>query len=61
MEDYARAHLSADVALADLAAQAGLSQFHFCREFGHTTGETPARFLARLRMDEAARHLRRTE
>ncbi len=61
VEDYARTHLDADVALADLAKQAGLSQYHFCREFGRTTGETPARFLTRLRMEKAARLLRTTE
>ena len=49
-----------DLALADLAAAAGLSAFHFSREYKRTTGEAPFAMLRRLRLDEAARLLRET-
>lgn len=37
----------------ELAHQAGLTAQHFCVLFKAETGETPARFLHRLRMDKA--------
>lgn len=57
--DYMRAHLADDIGLADLAAQAGLSTFHFVRTFRHTMGAPPHRYLAHLRV-ERARHLLET-
>ena len=42
------------LALPDLAASAGLSPFHFHRLFKADTGETPAAYLARIRLDHAA-------
>lgn len=58
--DYIRANLAGDMAISELAAQAGLSSFHFARVFRRETGETPHRFVARLRLEEAARLLRAT-
>jgi AraC family transcriptional regulator len=58
--DYIRANLAADLAIADLAQQAGLSSFHFARVFRRETGETPHGFVSRLRLEEAARLLRAT-
>ena len=58
--DYARAHLAADVSLADLAAAADLSPYHFAREFKRSTGETAHGMLRRLRMETAATLLRAT-
>ena len=58
--DYARAHLAADVSLADLAAAADLSPYHFAREFKRSTGETAHGMLRRLRMEHAAIALRQT-
>jgi AraC family transcriptional regulator len=58
--DYVRAHLADDLAIADLAQQAGLSSFHFARVFHRETGETPHGFVTRMRLEEAARLLRAT-
>jgi AraC family transcriptional regulator len=53
--DYIRAHLADDLAIADLADQAGLSSFHFACVFRRETGETPHGLVTRLRLEEAAR------
>lgn len=44
-----------------LAAQAGLSRFHFNRLFKSATGVAPSRYHISLRMDEAKRQLRETK
>ncbi|MFL9981721.1 helix-turn-helix domain-containing protein [Paraburkholderia sediminicola] len=59
--DYIRTNLAADLAISELAAQAGLSSFHFARVFRRETGETPHQFVTRLRLEEAARLLRATD
>ncbi|MFT4070248.1 helix-turn-helix domain-containing protein [Paraburkholderia sp.] len=59
--DYIRANLAEDLAIAELATQAGLSSFHFARVFRRETGETPHQFVTRLRLEEAARLLRATD
>jgi len=59
--DYIRANLAADLAIGELATQAGLSSFHFARVFRRETGETPHQFVTRLRLEEAARLLRATD
>jgi AraC family transcriptional regulator len=43
--------------VADLAAEAHLSPYHFLRVFREATGETPHRYLTRLRMAQARRLL----
>jgi AraC family transcriptional regulator len=48
------------VTLAGLAAEAGLSRFHLLRLFRQHTGETPAQFHLRLRIELACRLLRTT-
>jgi AraC family transcriptional regulator len=47
--------------LADIANEVYLSVFHLLRLFKETTGETPRRFLTRIRIEEARRLLRNTE
>ncbi|MGF6605582.1 AraC family transcriptional regulator [Paraburkholderia sp. WSM4175] len=59
--DYIRTNLAEDLAIAELAEQAGLSSFHFARVFRRETGETPHQFVTRLRLEEAARLLRATD
>lgn len=51
--DYMRAHMSADVSLADLTAVAGLSRAQFFRAFRRSTGHSPHRYLTALRLEEA--------
>jgi AraC family transcriptional regulator len=45
--------------LTDIASQVWLSTFHFVRVFKAATGETPHRYLTRLRIQAACRHLER--
>jgi AraC family transcriptional regulator len=45
------------VSLADIAASARLSPYHFLRVFRAATGVPPHRFLTRLRIDAARRQL----
>ncbi|MEM7772710.1 MAG: helix-turn-helix domain-containing protein [Cyanobacteria bacterium P01_A01_bin.37] len=43
-----------DLSLSDLAEQACLSEYYFSRQFKVSTGETPAAFVCKLRMEKAA-------
>ncbi|SIT45376.1 AraC family transcriptional regulator (fragment) [Paraburkholderia ribeironis] len=52
------ADLATDLSIDELAAQGGPSGFHLARGCRRETGETPHRFVARLRLGEAARLLR---
>lgn len=58
--DLLHARLDTPVSLAELAAAAGLSRFHLLRLFKLHTGETPAQFHLRLRIELARRLLRTT-
>jgi AraC-like DNA-binding protein len=51
--DLLRDCLGEPIALADAAAEAGLSPWHFLRLFRRAFGETPHRFLTRLRIERA--------
>ena len=42
-----------DLSLADLAGVAGMSTFHFAREFKRTTGTTPHQYLIKFRVERA--------
>lgn len=55
--DAMRAGLAEPFDLAQLAALAGLSPFHFSRVFKQATGMAPSRYFVRLRVDEARRLL----
>ena len=52
---FLRENLHRPLSLAEIAAEAGLSRYHFLRLFQRQTGETPHRYLTRLRI-ERARH-----
>lgn len=52
-----RDRLAEPLTLADIAAEAHLSVYHFIRVFRVATGETPHRFLTRLRIERAQRLL----
>lgn len=54
------ARLGEPVPLADLATAASLSVSQFTRRFKAGTGQTPHRFLMRLRVEQACRLLRTT-
>jgi AraC-like DNA-binding protein len=55
--DYMQANLAFDLSINDLAACAGLSQFHFVRCFRKVTGLPPHACLTQLRLDQARRLL----
>ncbi len=50
----------ASVALDELAEVAGLSKYHFLRQFSQVVGMTPGAYLRTLRLCHAARKLRTT-
>jgi AraC family transcriptional regulator len=53
-----RSDSDADVSLAALASDAGLSRFHFCRAFKESTGLSPHNQLRRYRLEQAMSMLR---
>jgi AraC family transcriptional regulator len=59
--DWIAEHVAEDFDLARLAAQAGLSKFHFQRLFKAAVGVSPSRYHIDLRMNEARRLLRETK
>jgi AraC family transcriptional regulator len=59
--DWIAAHVAEEFDLAQLAAQAGLSKFHFQRLFKGAMGVSPSRYQINLRMNEARRLLRETK
>ena len=54
-------HAAEHFNLEQLAAQAGLSKFHFHRLFKNAMGVSPSRYHVNLRMDAARRLLRETK
>lgn len=56
-----RSDSDADVSLAALAAEAGLSRFHFCRAFKESTGLAPHAWLRQHRLEQAMNMLRNTD
>ena len=59
--DWMAEHVAEDFNLARLAAQAGLSKFHFQRLFKSAMGVAPSRYHINLRMNLARRLLRETK
>ena len=58
--DRIEADLAENLSLDDLAAEAGLSPFHFSRAFRTATGESPLQFVIRRRIETAQGMLRTT-
>jgi len=56
-----RSDSDADVSLGALAAEAGLSRFHFCRAFKESTGLAPHVWLRQHRLEQAMNMLRDTD
>lgn len=56
--DYIHSNLSKPLRLADVASAGCLSPFHFHRLFASFHGETPHRYLTRLRLERARALLR---
>nr|WP_246589604.1 AraC family transcriptional regulator [Marinobacterium ramblicola] len=51
--DYIEAHLDRAIQLADLAAVAGLSEYHFARMFRQSLGIPPHQYLTNRRIERA--------
>lgn len=58
---FAESRLFDDLRPADLAASAGLSEYHFLRSFQAMAGVTAGEYLRNRRMEEAARLLEGTD
>jgi AraC family transcriptional regulator len=56
-----RSDSDADVSLAALASDAGLSRSHFCRAFKESTGLSPHAWLRQYRLEQAMNMLRDTD
>jgi AraC family transcriptional regulator len=56
-----RSDKDTDVSLAALAADAGLSRFHFCRAFKESTGLSPHAWLRQHQLEQAMKMLRDTD
>lgn len=59
--DFIAGSFESDLSLADLAEVAGMSPFHFAREFKRTTGTTPHQYLIKFRVDRAKAMLTESE
>lgn len=53
---YMRDNLSKNVEICDVAAHVHISKYHFSRVFAQVTGDSPKRYLVKLRI-EKAKHL----
>ncbi len=60
VEAYVEAHLSEEIRLEDLADEAGMSQYHFCRQFKKTVGQSPYQYVIERRVEEGRRLLKET-
>ncbi len=58
--DHIETNFADDLRLADLAALAGTSPYHFSRAFRHETGQPPYRYLVSRRIHHAGDLLTRT-
>jgi transcriptional regulator of acetoin/glycerol metabolism/AraC-like DNA-binding protein len=59
--EYIEAHVSENIELSMLATIAGLSLYHFAREFKRSAGLTPHSYLVRKRVERAKDMLARTD
>lgn len=56
---FLRQNLHQPLSLAEIAAEASMSPYHFLRVFRDRTGETPYRYLTRLRIERGQQELAR--
>lgn len=58
---YIDDHIGERISLDDLAREAGVSRFHFARQFRLSTGESPMGFLRRVRIERSKSILQNRE
>lgn len=51
--DFIEAHYGRTIVLEELAQEAGISPFHFARQFKKTIGQSPMQFVRSFRIDRA--------
>jgi AraC-like DNA-binding protein len=61
VREYVDTHLSESIDLAELAGIAGMSVFHFARQFKQSAGVTPHAFLVQKRVERGRDMLNRTD
>jgi AraC family transcriptional regulator len=61
VEEFIELNYTQDVTLADLSSVAGMSTFHFAREFKRATGTTPHQYLLQQRIRHAKELLSNSE
>jgi AraC family transcriptional regulator len=61
VRDYIEHNLGEAISLEDLARVAGVSRFHFARQFRRCTGESPMEYLLRTRVERAKMLLRESQ
>jgi AraC family transcriptional regulator len=50
---YIDGHIGEHISLDELARQAGVSRFHFARQFRLSTGQSPMEYLRRVRVERS--------
>lgn len=55
---YIDEHIGERISLDELARQAGVSRFHFARQFRLSTGQSPMEYLRRVRIEYSKRILK---
>ncbi|MBF0245553.1 MAG: helix-turn-helix transcriptional regulator, partial [Planctomycetes bacterium] len=58
---FCRDHFSEEIGVDEMAAVSGYSRYHFSRLFRHATGSAPGEYLQKIRLNQAARSLTRSE
>jgi AraC family transcriptional regulator len=61
VQDYVEAHLADDIRLADLAAEAEMSRYHFSRQFKQSVGQSPTQYVIERRIERGKELLEETD
>jgi len=61
VKDFIAANYAEELRLGELAHEAGMSSFHFAREFKKSTGTTPHQYLIKFRIEQAKSLLAESE
>jgi AraC-like DNA-binding protein len=59
--NFIATHYTEKIAAKDLAAQANITVFYFCRLFKQLTGKTPTDYINELRLEKSQEYLQQGE